>query len=415
MKQLRPTHVQIDLKQLIANFQFLKNPGNIQNNNPFLCPMIKANAYGHGDKRVAQTLALEGCGFLGVSSVEEALGLGTLPTSTRILSFGFSGAEAVEELLTHNITPVVSDFTQLRHLVEKVKTVTQIHIKFNTGMNRLGFDSKDSPGILDLLSRNPGIQIEGLCTHLHSAEDMVMTPSFSCSDEDFSQERGFSPKSLTGVSPKLSATKTPFSKIYEKCGLEVFRNIQSHFGHIPFHHVFNSAAMVALHRQGFPLVFGSRPGLLVYGIDPGENLSFKPLVGPVMEFKSKIVSLRQVKSGDVVSYGGTWKADQDSLIGIVPAGYADGIPVGLSNKGEVLVKQKRIPIRGRVTMDYTMIDLTELPWSPENLIGEEVIFIGCQGDEQITVEEMAKTSACLSYEIMTGIGERVPRYYGVSK
>ena len=103
------------------------------------------------------------------------------------------------------------------------------------------------------------------------------------------------------------------------------------------------------------------------------------------------------------------------MIGIVPAGYADGIPVGLSNKGDVLVKEKRIPIRGRVTMDYTMIDLTGFQRSSTDLIGEEVIFIGHQGNEQITVEEIARVSGRLNYEIITGIGERVPRYYGVSR
>ena len=374
MKDFRSTHVQINLKQLVANFQFLKN----MNPNPFLCPMIKANAYGHGDKRIARALVEGGCQFLGVSSVEEALGLGTLPPSVKVLSFGFSGVEAVEELLIHNITPVVSDFDQLRNLVQKIKTKTAIHIQFNTGMNRLGFDQKDSSDILNLLSSNSLIQTEGLCTHLHSGEDFV-------------GEKGFSLEQM-----------------------DKFKKIQSHFGSgISFHHVFNSAALAALHKRGCPLSFGSRPGLLVYGIDPGENLSFKPLIGPVMEFKSKIVFTRQVKSGEVVSYGGTWKAGENSLIGIVPAGYADGIPVGLSNRGNVLVRGKRVPIRGRVTMDYTMIDLTDFQQDLEKLIGEEVVFIGHQGDEQITVEEVSQISSRLSYEVMTGIGERVPRHYGV--
>ncbi len=375
MKHFRPTHVQIDLKQLIANFQFLKNLGS----NPFLCPMIKANAYGHGDKKVAGALAEGGCQFLGVSSVEEALGLGDLPSSTRILSFGFSGIDAAKELLAHNITPVVSDFNQLQNLVEKVKTTKSIHIKFNTGMNRLGFDEKDYSEISDLLSRNPFIRIEGLCTHLHSGED-------------FLDEQGFSRQQM-----------------------DKFRKIQSYFDPNITSHVFNSASMVAFHKKDLPLSFGSRPGLLVYGIDPLENLSLKPLIGPVMEFKSKIVSIRKVKSGEVISYGGTWQANQNSLIGIVPAGYADGVPVGLSNKGDVLVKEKRIPIRGQVTMDYTMIDLTGFQGSSGDLTGEEVIFIGHQGNEQITVEEIAGLSGRLSYEIITGIGERVPRYYGVSK
>ena len=342
--------------------------------------MIKANAYGHGDKKVAWALVQGGCEFLGVSSVEEGLRLGELSSSVRILSFGFGGVEALKELLACNITPVVSDFVQLEDMIHVVKTVTRIHIKFNTGMNRLGFDFKDVSRVLALLSRNPLIQIEGLCTHLHSGEDLI-------------EKEGFSQKQLNE-----------------------FGKIQIHFAsNGNFSHVFNSAAMVALHKRGEALDFGSRPGLLVYGIDPGENLSFKPLIGPVMKFKSKIVSIRKVKSGEIVSYAGTWKSDRDSLIGIVPAGYADGIPVGLSNKGEVLVKDKRFPIRGRVTMDYTMIDLTDCLNHSEDLIGEEVVFIGCQGDEQITVEEVSKISGNMTYEVVTGLGERVPRSYGTLK
>ena len=219
MKHFRPTHVQIDLRQLIANFQFLKNLGS----NPFLCPMIKANAYGHGDKKVAQTLAEGGCQFLGVSSVEEALELKNQPLSTRILSFGFNGIDAVEELLNHNIIPVVSDFNQLENLVQKVKITTGIHIKFNTGMNRLGFDEKDIPKISDLLSRNPLIRIEGLCTHLHSGEDFI-------------DKQGFS---------------------WEQ--MDKFIKIQSHFNSNITSHVFNSAAMVALHKKVFPFLLAPDP------------------------------------------------------------------------------------------------------------------------------------------------------------
>ena len=341
--------------------------------------MIKANAYGHGDQKVAQTLIHGNCRFLGVSSLEEALGLGPRVSSEKILCFGFSGPETAKELIFQKITPVVSDFNQLEDLISKVSTLSKIHLKFNTGMNRLGFDLKDCRKVVDLLSRNPMIHVEALCTHLHSAEDLL-------------NEQGSSWKQL---------------EIFSKIQSEIQSQLSSP---IDFYHVFNSAGIAAFCKKGKSFSYGLRPGLLVYGIDPIEKISLKPLVGPVMEFKSKIISVRQVKSGEVVSYGAFWTAKRDSLIGVVPAGYADGIPVSLSEKGKVLVKGRRVPIRGRITMDYSMIDLTDCPEN-KNLIGEEVVFIGHQGSEQIKVEEMSKNSGLLAYEIITGFGERVPRHY----
>ena len=372
MKLLRPTHVRIDLDRLITNFQNIRG----FHSNPFLCPMIKANAYGYGDKEVADALGKQGCRFLGVASVEEGLRLDGVLSSTKVLVFGFHGTDALRELQAHKLIPVVSCFSQLQSLVQEAKNPMEIHIKFNTGMNRLGFEIGDIPRILDLLLKNPLLQVQGLCTHLYSGED-------------FNNEDGVSSKQV-----------------------DQFKKIQLQFSpSIAFHHVLNSAAMAALYKKSLPFPFGSRPGLLIYGVDPHKSLSLKPLIGPVMEFQSKIVTLQRVKSGQVVSYGGTWQANRNSVIGIVPAGYADGIPVGLSNKGEVLVKKRRVPIRGRVSMDYTMIDLTDLCGNPEDLMEQEVIFIGRQGDEQITVEEVADLSGHLTYEIMTGIGERVPRKY----
>ena len=375
MKQFRPTHIKINLKKLLANFQVLKS----LNPSGFLCPMIKANAYGHGDRKIAQTLIRGDCRFLGVSSLEEALRLESGTSSVKILCFGFTSGSAIEELLFQKITPVISDLNQLTDLIERIKTPTKVHLKFNTGMNRLGFDSKDCRKVIDLLSRNPMAQVEALCTHLHSAEDLL-------------NEQGFSRKQL-----------------------EVFSKIQSEIQNqlsnsIDFYHVFNSAGIAILYKKEKSFNYGLRPGLLVYGIDPAENISLKPLIGPVMEFKSKIISVRQVKSGEVISYGAFWEAKRDSLIGIVPAGYADGIPVSLSEKGKVLVKGEKAPIKGRITMDYCMIDLTDCP-EKKNLVGEEVIFIGSQGAKQITVEEMSKVSGLLTYEIITGFGERVPRHY----
>lgn len=372
---LRPTYVRVHLDRLMTNFERLKsfNPGE-----PFICPMIKANGYGHGDVAVAKALEKKNCEFFGVASVEEGANLRENYVSSNVLCFGFYGVDAVKELLHQKLTPVVSTFNQLELLACQAKNQkVNIHLKFNTGMNRLGFVLEDVPKLLQKLSATPQLVVDGLCTHLHTGENI-------CKEGQSSKQQ-----------------------------VKAFQEICGHFKQpISFYHVYNSAATAALYSQKATFRFGARPGLLVYGIDPAMNLSLKPLVSPVMEFKSSIVSTHVVKSGEVVSYGGTWKASRDSLIGIVPAGYGDGINRGLSNRGEVLVCGKRVPIRGRVCMDYTMVDLTDL--EKDSLAGEEVVFIGSQGDQSITVEDVANVSGRITYEVMTGISERVPRLYGVN-
>lgn len=376
MKIYRPTYVQVHLDRLMANFRRIQkfNPGQ-----PFLCPMIKANAYGHGDVAVAKALVKENCDFLGVACVEEGIRLRENFIDTTILVFGFHGRSAVKELLARRLTPVVSNFRQLEILVEEVKGPVGIHIKFNTGMNRLGFFLRETSRINDLLIRNPLIQVDGLCSHFYSGEAVV--------EEGSSAERQLR---------------------------EFERVVKRVTNPVKYHHLYNSSAITALYKKGVSLKYGSRPGLLVYGIDPGENQSLKPLVSPVMEFKSKIVGTHEVKSGEVVSYGGTWQASRDSVIGIVPAGYGDGIARSLSNKGEVLVCGQRTPIAGRVCMDYTMIDLTDVKLKSSHFVDQEVVFWGQQEGEEICVEEVAKVSGRITYELMTGVSERVPRFYGAN-
>lgn len=374
MDLYRPTSLSINLKRLIENFKFLQS---LLRSSSFLCPMIKANAYGHGDVEVAKALSQANCSYLGVSSVEEGVHLREHHVSENILVFGFYGRQAVRAMVEHNLTPVVSDFDQLSDLCLQQGRVN-LHLKFNTGMNRLGFNLSEASGVRSVLQKNNNLNLEGIGTHFHTGALLSQEGSAA-----WQQDKEF--KEICKMHPDSSL----------------------HF------HAYNSAAVASLYKSRKTFSFGMRPGLLVYGIDPDKDLSLKPLVSPVMEFKSKIVATQQVKSGEVVSYGGIWQANQNSLIGIVPAGYADGVCRSLSNRGHFLVKGQRVPICGRVCMDYTMVDLTQLNvGSP--MVGEEVVLIGKQGNAEILVEDVAEVSGRVSYEVMTGISERVPRFYGVS-
>ena len=375
MELLRPTYVHIHLDRLIKNYRFLQS---LKNEQDFICPMIKANAYGHGDIAVSKALGSVGCDYFGVSSVEEALHLRISHVEEEILVFGFHGKEAVDQIIQNNLTAVVSNFDQLSDLCRQVKDSVSVHLKFDTGMHRLGFQSHEVQGVLNVLNKNPLINVKGVCTHLHSGEN----------------------SHLDGESSSIQFRD--FEKIAKQFPEAIV-------------HAYNSPAIASLQQSNEKLKWGFRPGLLVYGIDPMENQNIKPLISPVMEFKSKIVATQRVKSGGVVSYGGTWQATKDSTIGIVPAGYADGVCRSLSNSGEFLVCGQKVPIRGRVCMDYTMVDLTDLNMAPEKLLNQEVVLWGEQQGEEITLSDVSKSCGRVHYEILTCISERVPRYYGATE
>ncbi|MEM7646966.1 MAG: alanine racemase [Pseudomonadota bacterium] len=374
MDFLRPTHVHIHLDRLMTNIRFMQG---LSMEHAFLCPMIKANAYGHGDVAVAKALEKVNCQFVGVASVEEGLNLRKNYVDLEVLCFGFLGLDAVSEMLQSKLTPVVSSLRQLEHIAKKAKRPVNIHLKLNTGMNRLGLVESDLQDVQKILQDSPAIQVVGIGTHLFQGADI-------------GQESSESVKQIFG-----------FEKMLATLGRS---NV--------FLHVYNSSALATMILGKKKLTYGARPGLLAYGIDPLKNSSLKPLISPVMEFKSKIVSIQQVKSGDVVSYGGIWQAPRDSVVGIVPAGYADGVCRSLSDCGEFLIGGQRAPIRGRVCMDYTMVDCTDLTLPMDRLVGEDVVIFGEQGSQEISVNEVAQKAGRVNYEIMTGISERVIRFYG---
>lgn len=365
--RIRSTHADIKLSNLSHNYKILKS--HLQSGQ-FICPMVKANAYGHGDIEVSKTLADLGADYLGVALVEEGIRLREAGLSTPILVFGLLDSVGCEAAVKFNLTPVLSQWDQIKSLENFVSINERfpVHIKFNTGMHRLGFAAEEARALKDFFLEDHHFFLQGICTHLLNSED-------------------------TGVEGGRTEEQ-----------LRLFQEIQKHFPKTA-HHLMNSAAILAdLDKKG-----GARPGISLYGALPALQKKIKCDLLPVMQVKSTVELVQKVKKGKTVSYGGEWKAPKDSIIGIVPIGYADGYRRALSNKGEMICKGQRVPVRGIVCMDYTLIDLTEV--QGEVSVGEEVVVFGQQKNEIIKVEEVAKLAGTISYEILTGVSARVPRLY----
>lgn len=368
-KPLRPSYVEIDLLSLSENYQvFAKSElGRL-----FFCPMVKANAYGHGDVQVVQHLESLGCPRFGVGLVEEGIRLRTKANSkAEVFVFGFTGDEAVRELLHHCLTPVVSDFSQLESLEKLSTNSTALQLKINTGMNRLGFVAKDIKKLLEILNNSKKLKVVGVGTHLMSSEDLA-------------DPQGHSRQQLGQFEQLLKEMSSlPFSQL----------------------HAYNSSgAAQAMQLGDFQKqhAYGLRIGLGLYGLLACDG-SLQTKLSPVMSLKSKIVAIQQVKKNQAVSYGATWTAPRDSQIGIVPIGYADGVPTQLSNRGIVHVGEHSVSIVGRVCMDYTMVDVTDCV----NAIDQEVVFFG----KKQKATQVAVQASTIGYDVLTRISERVPRLF----
>ena len=407
LKINRPTQAIIRLDHLEHNFHYLGKLAGEVSTAFFYCPMVKANAYGHGDVAVALKLQEIGAHHLGVGLIEEGVLLRQNGVQIPLIFFGKFTVSDLPDIFNYKLTPVMSDWQQLRetadwvcdHIKDFHANPFNIHIKFDTGMHRLGFPLDQASEVSEFLKQNSQLWLEGVLTHLHSAEDLRAT---------LTRQVGTNDVHATALT---SAASTSMQQLLK------FQQIQKYFTRwTPFYHSLNSAGILNFYsqtdffqQQGLSLQ-GIRPGLALYGVDPFHqaNSSLKP----VMSLVSRVVHFVKVPKGETVSYGGTWTAARDSWIGVIPMGYADGYHRLLSNKSQVLIHGKKFPQVGQVCMDYFMVDLTESATTEserQQLLAAEVVLLGQSLQQEITAWDLAKHANTIAWEVLTSIGERVPR------
>lgn len=390
-QQHRRTYAGINLRRLERNFRLLRD---LLPTGSFVCPMVKANAYGHGDVEVARTLAAAGVGWLGVCLLEEGIRLRDAGVQTPILVFGIFEDFSAGLVLEYGLTPVISDWHELESLDLVARKALAIHLKFNTGMSRLGFSVEDAPALRNWLDLHPKFRLEGIATHLLHGEDAGIPG-------------GESEAQLV----RLQQALRPFQ------GLNFYT------------HVLNSSAAVTMQARvradaqlakGSSWPLGMRPGIALYGSRPSSHETYALDLQPVMSLHSQICLTRRLRAGEKVSYNAIWKAERDTLLGVVPIGYADGFVRGHSNNADVLCRGRRAPVVGTVCMDYIMVDLTDVARvsnengsekSGEIQPGEEIVLLGEQAGEKIEAEELARRTNTITYEVFTRISARVPRVF----
>jgi len=334
--------------------------------------VIKANAYGHGGIALAKEAQRAGIQWIGVSSLEEGISFREAGIKTNILVLGnIYPFENYQVAVVHNLTPSISNMASLAALEDiavRLNKSINFHLAVDTGMGRLGVLPDAVYPLLQKVAQTPELNMTGMYTH------------FAVADTD----------------PVFTQTQLDsFTKIV--------RFARQNLGLKFIAHAANSAALFRNKRTHLDMV---RPGISLFGLSPFKHAERFIKLKPVLTWKARITLLKRVPSGFCVSYGRTFVTTKESIIATIPVGYADGYNRQLSNKGDVLVRGKRCPIAGRVTMDLTMIDVTGVKGV---CLGDEVVLIGAQGKEQIKVDELAKIQDTINYEVTCAISARVPR------
>ncbi len=335
--------------------------------------VVKADAYGHGAVRVSRAALKGEADCLGVALPEEGAELreSGIDSPIHVLSEPFP--ESISLLLEYDLIPTVYSrnfLIQLSQEAQKEDRKARVHLKVDTGMNRVGVNFKEAPSFIEEVLKTPHVALEGIFTHFASADD----PSSNFTQIQIERFKG------------------------------VIKRVKKIKKDIIFHAA-NSAAVILFPSSHFDMV---RVGISIYGLHPSPATHGKISLIPALSWKAKIAYLKEVNRGEGISYGHTFYTEKKSLIATLPLGYADGFNRKLSNRAHVLVKGKRCRVVGTVCMDQFMVDVTDVNRVKE---GDEVVIIGKQGEEEITATEVASWLETINYEVVCSISRRVPRVY----
>ena len=376
----RPTWAEVSLPKLRENYRTIRN---YIGSGVTVCAVVKAYAYGHGAVECSKALEKEGATWLGVTSLDEAIPLREEGIETRILLMtGFWRGEE-EEIVRLGLTATMWEAGQVELLQKAAARIGikrhAVHLKVDTGMGRLGATVEELPRVLEALNASPNVEVEGFATHLASSE-ILDAPSVAEQLKNFETARRMLLES--GLAP-------------------------------PLVHAANTSAVISHHESWNTMV---RPGLALYGyhlsferagrVVSGRGLQLQ--LKPVLTWKTRILSVREVRAGQALGYGGTYVTKAPARIGVLPVGYADGLNRGLSEGGRVIVREHYAPIVGRISMDLTLVDVTGIP---DVNVADEVVLLGSEDGLNVDAREHAELAHTIPYEILCGISKRVPRKY----
>ena len=366
--------VQADI-ELDAIYKNIKNIKNIVSEETKIMAILKADGYGHGAIAVAKTIDSL-VDYYGVAIVEEAIEFRNAGIETPILILGVTNKEQYEAIVKYNVTQTIFTYEAAKLLNEECKKqdkTAKVHIKIDTGMGRIGLkDNEKSIRVIKKIMKLSNIEVEGIFTHFANADE-----------------------------------KNKFRAHQQLFKFNMFLDhLKENNIDIPIKHMANSAAIIDIPESTLDMV---RSGIATYGLYPSNEVCKENVeLFPAMSLRSRITYVKEVPFGTGISYNSTYITNKNTKIATIPVGYADGYPRSLSSKGRVLINGKSAPIIGRICMDQFMVDVTEIENVKE---GDKVTLLGADGDEYISVEEIAGMAGSFNYEFVCDIGKRVPRVY----
>ena len=365
-KYSHPAWIEIDLKQLCKNISIIR--GHI--GKTLFCLPVKANAYGHGLCTIGKAAQEAGIDYLGVAHLQEGIRLREIGVTIPIVVLGAIHEDQIHNLIDYNLEFTISSKFKAELVAEKCKQMRRtcrVHLEVDTGMQRTGVRVATARELFPYLKRLEGLEVVGIYSHLATAD------------------RPGDPFALKQIQEFQSLLNDP---IFQEVSL--------------IRHLANSGGTSFFPESHLDMV---RPSLMTFGYLPDKCPDSLKNIAPCFSLKAKVSYFKVVKSGEGISYGHSFVTDRQTRIVTIPVGYGDGYRRALSNKGSVLIRGKRFPIRGTICMDQFMVDVGD----QEVYVGDEVVLIGKQGDEEITLQEIADLCETIPYEILCSFNERIPR------